>query len=336
MSLLRIGVLGLCLLCGIAALAAGGTTAKPVFEMGASQETALKILGKPTNFSERDEAGKEIWYYNSATVTFLNGQIIGWRGFLEKLPDRPADAPPIRLGSTKTDVLGALGFPPTALRYQQALHVGKRPCGEEEWQYSVGVIVFQGDLVVGWRNVTTPVVMLGALHTGAPGVTAGSSAKAVLDFAGTPPTLACYTDNGDELWMYPDGQLFLRGGKVIWMGPYQKPDTTPETNPANPPTPKPPDDVPAAPQKEDRGFVGEPDFGVFRVAYQPMLQQMVARTPKITYTSYYQGMSDCINGVPWWSISAQMAVDTGYAQGVKGIFDAYQQYLAQKKRTGGG
>jgi len=322
------------LLCG--AWAAGAGTFKSVFEMGASQRTVLDILGKPTNYVPADDTGKEIWYYNSATVTFLNGKVTGWRKFVEQLPLRAADAPPLRLWSNKSEVLAALGFPPTALHYQPGTRLIKRPCGDEEWQYSVGTLVFQGELVCGWRNLKelkTPIVTLGVSKLGTPMIAVGATRRQVVDYAGTPPTLICYTDNGDELWNYPDGQVFLRAGKLIWMGPYPQPaETKPDgTNPAQDQTQTQPPAAVDPPKEEDKGFVGEQDFIAFRVAYQQVLQQMVKVNPRITLTTYYQAMLDCINGVPWGSIKGQMETDQAYAQGVQAIYNAYQEYLKQKK-----
>ena len=330
LMLLGVALLGLAIHGAPAASTEGAGFPISTFEMGASQQTVLTILGKPTNFSQKDETGKEIWYYNSATVTFVNGKVIGWRKFVEKFPSRAPDAPPLHLWSTKADVLAALGFPPTALHYQQGLRLVKRPCGDEEWQYSVVTVIFQGDVICGWRNLKNTIISVGAAKEKTPMIALGANAKQVADYAGTPVTLVCFTDNGDQLWNYEDGQVFLRAGKVVWMGPYPQTEQPTAGTPA-------PDDAktdntqpPAAvepPKEEDKGFVGEANFGPFCVAFQTVLQQMLTRNPKIILTSFYQGMEDCINGISWVVIKGRATADQGYNQGVQQVYDAYQQYL---------
>ena len=225
------------LVCACAATFAAQSPMKPVFEMGASQQTVLQILGVPNNASQTDGDGKQIWYYKKAQVNFLNGKVIGWRDFAENLPARAENTPPLQLGATAAEIFAAFGFPPTALRY---LNPRKNIAGEEEWKYSVGSVIFQHNRVVGWRNLTTSIISLGMAKTGAPAVEVGATARAVLDYAGTPPTLTSYTNADAQLWTYPDGQLLLSGGKLARIG-------------VTPPAPE----QPAAPGTVDKGITPE-------------------------------------------------------------------------------
>jgi len=198
--------------CAVVLAAPPPPPAKAVFKMGASQQAVLQILGMPSNISQTDSDGKQIWYYKKAQVNFVNGIVVGWRDFLEKSPEHSANAAPLHLGATSEEVFAAFGFPPTALHY---LNPRKRVAGEEEWKYSIGAIIFQNNHIVGWRNLNTTAISLGTAKEGAPAVDIGATAQAVIDYAGTPPTLTSYTGTDEQCWTYPDGQLVLRGGKLV-------------------------------------------------------------------------------------------------------------------------
>ena len=319
-------ILGLVLLSGLA------QAAEPVqFYLGVTPEVTLKALGKPTFAYPPDAEGKVLWYYNKAVITFLNGKVVSWRYFNEQ-PPALEQVRLVGLGSTQQEVATQLGFPPNALRYT-GLVIGKKPVGEEEWTYAGGTLVFQDGLVVGWRNVTNPVISLGRKVPGAKPVIVGSPARALLASMGTPPALTCYVKSGDQIWAYPGEQFLLREGKVVWSG-LPKPRTAAERPPVR-------EDGPAAagpnedgaPQQEDQGFLNDKEFVLFRQVYQQTIDKIVERNPRFADTSAYRAMMDCMQKQPWWSIRAQADINEDYARGLEMIETAYNEYLDQLSKN---
>lgn len=323
MKSMRWGVIaGLMLLLSVAQAA---TKEKPQFYLGVSREVVLETLGKPDYKSPPDFDGRELWTYGRAVVTFIAGKVVSWKNFNEVTPTPPPNARPLGLGSTQEEVAAQLGFPPSALRYT-GIVLGPKPIGEEEWTYSTGTLIFKDGQVVGWRNVTTPAVSLGTFGGTLRKVDLGAPAKELVAAMGTPPTLTCYVKSGDQLWNYGQVLYLLRDGKVIWAGspqpktPAERPPVIVD-RPATPATPGQP-----APQ-EDRGFINDPEFATFRVAFQRRLDDMLAANPKFSNSMAFRAMQDCLNMRAWWSIQAQADIDDEYAQGVDAIEEEYNKYL---------
>jgi len=310
-------------------IAWGETKEKPQFYLGATREVTLMTLGVPTARSTPDADGKELWYYNRAVVTFLKGKVVSWRNFNEVTPTRPVDARPLMLGSTQEEAAAQLGFPPTALRYT-GLVIGRKPIGEEEWTYSTGTLIFLDGLVVGWRNVTTPLISLGEQATAPKRPELGAPAQDLIAGLGSPPALTCYVKSGDQLWSYPQEMFLLRDGKIIWRGVPQ-----PRTPAEQPPVlvEKPNETNPGeAPPQEDKGFINDPEFSAFRQGYEPVLQRILNANPRFVDSPGYRAMRDCLNQRPWWAIIAQANIDRDYAGGVDAIEKAYNQYLNEQGR----
>ena len=318
-------VLGLALLLGGTLLA----PAQTAFKLGMARADVLKGLGKPTLANPPEIDGREVWYYRNASVTFLNGQLISWRNFDENIPETEPNTP-IHLGSSKDEVIAALGFPPTA-RLLTALVIGRKAMGEEEWTYSVGTLIFLDGLVMGWRDIRTPVVSLGDVveKTKAPEI--GSPASDLIAAYGSPNTLYCYVASGDQVWAYPKEIFVLTEGRITWRGTPKSKETPPArtTAPVAPTTPDKPTETQPK-QSDQKGFVNNPDFPVFRVGYQTVLQQIQNNNPKFVDTLAYRAMQDCLNQTAWWSIKGNADVYPEYAQGVDMIYQAYQQFVAQK------
>lgn len=314
-------IAGLMLLLSIAQAA---TKEQPQFYLGVSREVVLATLGKPDAKTPPDFGGKELWTYGRAVVTLIAGKVASWKYFNEVTPQPTADARPLGLGSTQEEVAAQLGFPPAALRYT-GMVIGQKPIGEEEWTYSTGTLVFKDGLVVGWRNVTTPLVSLGAHGATLRKVDIGAPARELVAGMGTPPTLTCYVKSGDQLWNYIQVLYLLRGGKVIWAGAPQaktaaeRPPVI-EDQPANGGNDQPATQV-------QRGFINDPEFATFRVAFQPTLDRMLQANPNLSRTMGYRAMQDCLNQRAWWSIQAQADIDDDYAKGVDAIEDEYNKYL---------
>ena len=322
MTSMRWGVIaGLMLLLSVAQAA---TKEKPQFYLGVSREVVLATLGKPDAKVPPDFDGKELWTYGRAVVTFIAGKVVSWKYFNEVTPTPPPNARPLGLGATQEEVAAQLGFPPSALRYT-GMVLGPKPIGEEEWAYSTGTLIFKDGLVVGWRNVTTPAVSLGKFGGTLKKVDLGAPAKDLVAGMGTPPTLTCYVKSGDQLWNYRQVLYLLRGGRVIWAGPPQA-----RTSAERPPVimDGPADNGnPAEAAREERGFINDPEFATFRVAFQTTMDRMLQNNPKFANSMAYRAMQDCLNMRAWWSIQAQADIDDDYAQGVDAIEDEYNKYL---------
>jgi len=315
-------VVGLMLLLSIAQAA---TNEKPQFYLGVSREVVLATLGKPDAKTPPDFGGKELWTYGRAVVTFVTGKVVSWKYFNEAKPPAVANARPLGLGSTQEEVAQQLGFPPAALRYT-GMVIGPKPVGEEEWTYSTGTLIFKDTLVVGWRNVTNPAISLGKFGGTLQKVDIGASAKQLVAGMGTPPTLTCYVKSGDQLWNYIQVLYLLRGGKVIWAGAPQA-KTAAERPPVMEDKPANGDNGQTTTAQENLGFINDPEFGTFRVAYQQRLDKMVAANPKYANSIAYRAIQDCLNMRAWWSIQAQADIDEEYAQGVDALEGEYNKYL---------
>ncbi|MHB0939707.1 MAG: hypothetical protein ACYDCO_03485 [Armatimonadota bacterium] len=312
----------------VLSIAQAATKEKPQFYLGVSREVVLATLGKPDAKVPPDFDGKELWTYGRALVTFVAGKVVSWKYFNEVTPEPSANARPLGLGSTQEEVAAQLGFPPAALRYS-GLVIGQKPIGEEEWTYTTGTFIFKDGLVVGWRNVSNPAVSLGKYGGTLKKVDLGASAKELVAGMGTPPTLTCYVKSGDQLWNYVQVLYLLRGGKVIWAGTPQA-KTAAERPPVIEDRPATGETTTAA--TEERGFINDPEFATFRVAFQPTLDRMLQANPNLSRTMGYRAMQDCLSQRAWWSIQAQADIDEDYAKGVDTIEEEYNKYLDSMDR----
>ncbi|HEY8347633.1 MAG TPA: J domain-containing protein [Symbiobacteriaceae bacterium] len=112
--------------------------AAPPIWFGTTVDEVMTVMGTP------DEAWPFFWRYGNDQVFFdADGRVNGWRNSSGRLRVRrytpQPGAAPIRVGSTRDDVVAALGTPEQASSFQ--------------WSYGVDVILFDVNYrVSGWQN----------------------------------------------------------------------------------------------------------------------------------------------------------------------------------------
>lgn len=113
----------------------------PPFTIGASREDVTKVMGSPDSINAAEGYGVTYiqWYYGASYIQFTQEhQVIHWdnQGELAVNIGNPEpDAPPIRIGSSKEDVIRAMGTP----RY-----LGSTVYGTIRWSYGNSYIDFNG------------------------------------------------------------------------------------------------------------------------------------------------------------------------------------------------
>jgi outer membrane protein assembly factor BamE (lipoprotein component of BamABCDE complex) len=120
------------------------------FTLGSTKEDVIRAMGTPTGITVYQALGKEEWHYSYSTVTFNNkGIVVEWNDLANVLKvflGNPKAGSTFTLGSTKEDVIKAMGTP-TSINVYQAL-------GKEEWHYSYSTVTFNNKgIVVEWNDL---------------------------------------------------------------------------------------------------------------------------------------------------------------------------------------
>jgi len=120
------------------------------FTLGSTKEEVRRVMGTPTSINVYQALGKEEWHYSYSTVTFNNkGIVVEWNDLANVLKvflGNPKAGSTFTLGSTKEDVIKAMGTP-TSINVYQAL-------GKEEWHYSYSTVTFNNKgIVVEWNDL---------------------------------------------------------------------------------------------------------------------------------------------------------------------------------------
>ena len=160
-----------------------------IFTIGSTKELVEKVMGTPTSI----DANLNWWYYDFSIVQFDdNDKVIGWNtnGTTLKvsLGSKDANASPFSLGSTKSDVVKAMGTPTSI------------DANLNWWYYGFSIVQFDDtDKVIGWNtNGTALKVSLGSKETNAPPFSFGSTKSDVVKAMGTPTSI----DANLNWWYY--------------------------------------------------------------------------------------------------------------------------------------
>lgn len=152
--------------------------------IGSTKDDVKRIMGLPTVISEN------LWYYDYSIIQFNSQNIvIGWAEIDTKLKvslgKKDQNTEPFTLGSTKEEVIKAMGTPTAIL------------LGENTWIYNTSIVFFENNNVVGWFNFEPKLkVFLGKKSNNAPPFTKGSTKTDVLRAMGTPQIVL------DNIWAY--------------------------------------------------------------------------------------------------------------------------------------
>jgi hypothetical protein len=146
------------------------------FTLGSTKEQVRAMMGTPSSL-----IGSH-WGYGLSSVEFgPQDSVVGWSNIEGNLTvylgDRQADAAPITLGSTRAQVLAAMGTPSSV--------IGSR------WGYNLSSVEFdQTGAVTGWSDIEGNLrLSLGDKKTDAQGFGLGSTKAAVIATMGTPSSI---------------------------------------------------------------------------------------------------------------------------------------------------
>jgi hypothetical protein len=146
----------------------------------------------------------EIWYYGpqdtGSWVMILKHMVVGWnnrQGDLKVwMGDIVPDAPAVRPGSTKAELLAAMGTP-RGLKYKNSWDASF-----QIWSYgdpaTNSMLEVENGIVIGWFNRGSMKVSIGDKVPGAPPIQVGSTVQDVVNAMGTPDI---YTTVGN-MWYY--------------------------------------------------------------------------------------------------------------------------------------
>ncbi|MBK8010304.1 MAG: hypothetical protein IPK13_03090 [Deltaproteobacteria bacterium] len=200
---------------------AGASDRSAAFDRSATLDEVLLVMGVPQSWYPLDE-GRTMIEYGTGLLTFDGReQIESWSNFDGNLrismgePEK--DARPVRLGSTASAVVAAMGTPEKWSRWSS---------NREHWCWGPAdrsCIAFQDDRVVGWENRDGALrVTIGPdrseISSDAPKASffdVGDSADEVARLMGTPTVIE------DDTWFYPkDASVSFKAGRVVtWDDP---------------------------------------------------------------------------------------------------------------------
>jgi len=195
-----------CLLLGIMLGVKAAGAGQQYLKIGDTWQTAVAILGTPTNAVKLEE-GRVLLYYGKGEVTVQSGKVEKWRDFPP--PPARAHASPLSSGASQADVLAALGWPPKA---SHAPQLDKSPI-KEIWEYPKSSLTFLNGRLSGWVNAAESGIVLGKKMPGAT-LTLGSSRQEAIAAIGTPDTLELLSDENLVSWHVGADALTLQAGKV--------------------------------------------------------------------------------------------------------------------------
>lgn len=167
------------------------TTAKQYVMIGDTKEDVISVMGAPScTFESMPEL--DYWYNGSSCMIFLYDKgdgykVIGWdnyNNFLKVSMGQKIDsAPPVTLGSSKNDVVKALGTPTWNSPF-----FGIKNDNFPQWDYDDGqYVIFDNNYkVIAWNNKGGLKVSLGDPDPNAQPVGIGSTWNEVAKALGTP------------------------------------------------------------------------------------------------------------------------------------------------------
>lgn len=181
---------------GIVATTDGG-----YFTLGSTQNEVKKIMGTPITIYD----SLNTWSYEASSVDFNNeGKVIGWSDHSNTLKvklDKTMESNTFTLGSSKQDVINAMGTPTTIY------------ASLNSWSYEASSVDFNNEgKVIGWsdHSNTLKVKMDKTVESNA--FSLGSTKQDVINAMGTPTTIY----SSLNFWSYGASSVdFNNEGKVI-------------------------------------------------------------------------------------------------------------------------
>ena len=181
------------------------------FGFGSTPAEVMRQMGSPTDVNSYPSLGEETWSYGFSTVGFRNGLVAEWHDYDGNLKvsagHRQQDAPPITRGSSKSEVIAAMGTPTGVNSYPSL--------GEETWSYGFSTVGFRNGVVAEWHDCNGNLkVSVGHQQQDAPPIARGSSKSEVIAAMGTPTGVNSYPSLGEETWSYGFSTVTFRGDHV--------------------------------------------------------------------------------------------------------------------------
>ncbi len=188
-------------------------TIKPTVEtfitLGSNQDEVINVMGTPDAIN--DYYSFVEWSYELSSIKFdNNGKVIGWYDLSNNLKvnlgEKDLNSPFITLGSTKQDVINAMGTPDSINDYYSFI----------EWGYELSSIKFDNNgKVIGWNDLSKNLkVSLGEKDLNSPSITLGSTEQDVINAMGTPDSINDYYSFTE--WGYELSSIqFDNSGRVI-------------------------------------------------------------------------------------------------------------------------
>jgi len=129
----------------------GDKTEDAVFKIGSSKQDVIRAMGTPDDILRETEPSKEIWKYENSTVTFdSRGLVTEWNDLSDNLAVYMGDkveGAVFKLGSSKKDVIRAMGTPDSILKSSTQ--------NREIWGYEESTVTFDNKgFVIAWIDVS--------------------------------------------------------------------------------------------------------------------------------------------------------------------------------------
>jgi outer membrane protein assembly factor BamE (lipoprotein component of BamABCDE complex) len=175
------------------------STGQNCFGIGTPKNIVLQIMGRPTDIFNFSYFNEETWYYGISSVTFKFDKVYEYSNFGKNLKvwlgSIKKDAPPIKIGAIKQDVLNVMGTP-TAVSVFESLN-------EETWYYGISSVTFQDNKVYEYSNFGKNLkVYVGTPTQNAPLIKKGSTKSDVTKSLGTPSSISKFSFLATEAWYY--------------------------------------------------------------------------------------------------------------------------------------
>ncbi len=161
--------------------------------LGSTKKEVVNVLGQPDNASDSN------YSYGFSQIYFENNKVVGWSTIDEPLEmslgEKKDDAPPFTLGSSRQQVVDAMGTP-------SSVH-------PDSFEYDLSHISFSDDKVSGWYTINEPLnVEIKSDIKQARPFAVGSTIEEVFAIMGTP-------DSYNEMSLgYEHSIIFIKDGKV--------------------------------------------------------------------------------------------------------------------------
>jgi outer membrane protein assembly factor BamE (lipoprotein component of BamABCDE complex) len=137
--------------------------------LGSTKEQVKQVMGPPTSLNDNR------WGYDFSSVNFEGDFVVGWSNISDNLKIKlgvKVENTTFTLGTSKEPVIKAMGTP-TDISYNR-------------WGYDYSSIIFEGDEVVGWSNISDNIQVYMADQISNSFFSVGSTRHQVLDAMGTP------------------------------------------------------------------------------------------------------------------------------------------------------